>query len=73
SCEMRYLDPNAGVRTGDMVMTSGQDGYPEGLAVGRIISLHPGTDGVSMVAEIRPAVSLDTVREVLVVTGKGTP
>lgn len=70
TCELRYLDPNAGVRAGDVVVTSGQDRYPEGLAVGRVLNVRPASDGVSMTATLQPAVSLDTVRDVLIVHGK---
>ena len=68
--EMRYLDPNAGVHAGDVIMTNGLDGVPEGLTIGHVQSVHWANDGVSQVAVVRPAVPLDTVRDVLVVGGK---
>jgi rod shape-determining protein MreC len=69
TCEMRYLDPNAGVKAGDAVLTNGLDGYPEGLAVGRVQSLRWAPDGVSEIAVVKPAVALDTVRDVLILQG----
>jgi rod shape-determining protein MreC len=65
-CEMRYLNPNCGVRVGDQVTTSGQDAYPAGYPIGTVTEIHPAADGVSWTASIKPAVPLDTVRDVAV-------
>jgi rod shape-determining protein MreC len=68
--ELRYLDPSAGVKAGDLVTTSGGDRYPEGLSIGRVTQVKPSTDGASVTAVVRPAVPLDTVKDVLVVQRK---
>jgi len=71
-CELTYLSPRADVRVGDTVLTSGLGGvFPGGLLLGSVVSLRRETSGVS--AEIRPAVELGTVEEVLLlrIGGKG--
>lgn len=65
--ELRYLDPDAGVKPGDKVFTSGLDGlYPRGIMLGRVSQVDPMPQGNSQAAEVRPAVDFDSLREVLV-------
>lgn len=70
SLEMRYLDPNAGVKAGDLVITSGQDGhYPAGLALGRIARILPQTDSSFVTAVVEPATRFNEVKEVALLRG----
>lgn len=67
SMEMRYLDPDAGIKADDVVVTSGQDGqFPRGLPIGRILKVHRSSDSSFLTAEVQPWVRLDEVAEVMV-------
>ncbi len=64
---LRYLSPNASIRAGDVVITSGLGGiFPRGLVVGRILKVMKGEGGLVQEAEVAPAVPLDRVEEVLI-------
>ena len=68
--EMRYLDPNSGIKVGDRVVTSGQDGQlPAGVVIGQVSQLVRQLDSSFVNAVITPAVRLDDVREVLILRG----
>lgn len=63
-CELRFLDPNAKVRAGDIVTTSGLDGrYPAGIRLGEVTGTAPQKAVYSSVL-VRPFAS-DTSTEVL--------
>ncbi len=65
-CEIRYLAPEADVRVGDRVITSGLGGvFPSGLPVGRVCSVRPDEYTPGKVAETWPAADLRKVEEVL--------
>ncbi|MEW6278989.1 MAG: rod shape-determining protein MreC [Candidatus Eremiobacterota bacterium] len=67
SVELRYLDPDARVQSGDLVLTSGQDGlFPEGLKVGRVRSVRQVAQASYQAAVVEPLASLETMRTVLV-------
>jgi rod shape-determining protein MreC len=62
-----YLDPDAGIKNGDVVVTSGQDGqFPRGLPIGQIDQVHRSNDSSFLTAQVRPYVKLDDVSEVMV-------
>ncbi len=68
--ELRYLDPNTGVKAGDPVVTSGQDGlYPAGLTIGRIARILPQTDSSFVTAEVVPTTRFHEVKEVALLRG----
>lgn len=63
--EMRYLDPDAGVKVGDKVVTSGQDGlFPMGLPLGRVSRILPQADSSFVTVMVEPACRFDALREV---------
>jgi rod shape-determining protein MreB len=65
--EMSYINPDAGVKDGDAVVTSGQDGlFPRGLPVGTIRQLHRSNESSFLVAQVVPSVKLGDVSEVMV-------
>jgi len=69
-CVMKYLKRGEDVQVGDRVVTSGLDGiFPKGIIVGEVTRLTRGNRGLLQVAEIKPAVPLDRIEEVLVARG----
>lgn len=70
-CELRYLGPEADVRAGDLVLTSGAGGiFPKGLLIGTVerVTRAPGLPG--RVASVRPAVELRKVEEVAILRAR---
>lgn len=66
--ELRYMAGNADVKTGDLLVTSGLDGiYPPGLPVARVASVErrASVGGFARIV-LQPAVSVDGVRQLLV-------
>jgi rod shape-determining protein MreC len=65
------LTADSRIKPGEQVLTSGGDQvYPRGLPVGTIESIAPDPDHQPYTAiVVRPAVNLDRVEEVLVITG----
>lgn len=69
--EMRYVSGLEKVEVGNHVMTTGQDGiYPEGLIVGQIIEIRPGSATSPHVIRIKPGARLDSLEEVVVLQYK---
>lgn len=65
--EMQYLDPDSGIKAGDVVVTSGQDGqFPRGLPIGTVAQVHRSNDSSFLTAQVSPYVKLDDVSEVMV-------
>jgi rod shape-determining protein MreC len=76
-CEVRHLDPEADVRVGDRVITSGLGGvFPNGLRVGTVLSVKSDMYTPGKVAEVEPAADLERIEDVLLLrgrSGEGTP
>ena len=68
------LTPDQRIKPGEQVLTSGGDQvYPRGLRVGTIESVAPDPDHQPYtLIQLRPAVNLDQLAEVLVITGTQT-
>jgi rod shape-determining protein MreC len=65
--EMRYVSGLEEVKTGDYVVTTGQDGiYPPGLNVGEVIDVKHGSATQPHVIHIKPSARLDQLEEVAV-------
>ena len=65
--ELRFIEANADVKEGDIVVTSGIDGlYPPGLAVAEVVDTGGRTTGVFNHIICRPLAGLDRNRQVLV-------
>jgi rod shape-determining protein MreC len=64
------LTADSRIKPGETVLTSGGDQvYPRGLPVGRVVSIAPDPDHQPYTAiAVQPAVDLDRVEEVLVIT-----
>lgn len=68
-CTLVCGDPQADVRPGDPVVTSGfahGSGFPPGLLIGRVLKVERRPDESSLVAIIRPAAEPERAEEVLV-------
>jgi len=64
---LKYLDRSEDIRVGDEILTSGLDGvFPKGLRVGFVVKVDRPRAGVTQDAELRPAVDLGRLEEVLV-------
>lgn len=67
---LEYVDKNADVKTGDRIMTSGQDGiFPQGFVVGTIGRVERNALGFRSIA-VDPAVDFSHIDLVLVVLGR---
>ena len=66
---LNNLDRDAGVLTGDIVVTyGGSSQYPAKLQIGTVKEVMADSDGLSMYALVEPFVSVDAVTDVLVIT-----
>ncbi|MCH5212881.1 MAG: rod shape-determining protein MreC [Oscillospiraceae bacterium] len=69
-CKLSFVDRNTPIIVGDVVETSGTGGiYPAGLVVGSVMSISADSTGSLNYAVIDPAVEIDKLSEVLVITG----
>lgn len=69
-CKLSFVDRNTPIIVGDVVETSGTGGiYPSGLIVGLVMSVSADSAGMLNYAVIDPAVEIDKLSEVLVITG----
>ncbi|NLC23237.1 MAG: rod shape-determining protein MreC [Oxalobacter sp.] len=65
--ELRFMEANADIQPGDVVVTSGIDGlYPPGLAVGEVVDVSDNASGSFNHILCRPLAGLDRNRQVLV-------
>ena len=69
-CELKYVSKQTPVRVGDTVITSGMDGvFPKGVLVGTVTKVAIETGTLLQNVEVKVAVDIDKLEEVLVVTG----
>ena len=65
--EMRYLDPDAGVKKGDWVVTSGLDRtYPAGLKLGWVSEVSQPSGQNTLTAHLTPGMNIHQLQHVLV-------
>ncbi len=70
-CEIRYLDPQADVRVGDAVITSGLGGiFPAGLRVGTVTGVGEDRETPGKAARVRPYSELRRTEEVLLLRAR---
>jgi rod shape-determining protein MreC len=66
---IKYLPLLAGIRAGDMVVTSGlTGGFPRGIAIGTVLSIEKEEGELFQSAEITPEADFSKLEEVLVIT-----
>lgn len=69
SCIMDYLEKDSKIAVGDIIVTSGKDGFfPKGIIVGKVVEKF--TTGGNIKAVVRPNIDIDSVEEVLVINKK---
>jgi rod shape-determining protein MreC len=72
TCRLRYLERADDVAVGDMIVTSGLQGYfPKGFPIGRLTSVRKTDYGISQEAEVSPVVNPSNLEELFVVLGAG--
>lgn len=65
--DLRYLDPDSGVKKGDWVVTSGQDKtYPPGLRLGWVDTVRQESGQNTLTAVVRPGMNIHQLQNVLV-------
>lgn len=65
---MKYLPKDADIQLNDLVVTSGlTKAYPKGLAIGTVVSIGEEFSGLSRYCQVRPAVNLSSIEEVLII------
>lgn len=68
--EMRYLDPDSGVKKGDYVVTSGHDGvFPAGMVLGVIERIQQPSEKNYLAAVVKPSVDIGNLENVVVLKG----
>jgi rod shape-determining protein MreC len=68
-CEVRYLSPEADVKIGDEVITSGLGGvYPAGLRVGTVVSVIADEHIPGKIARVEPSVGIGKIENVLLLS-----
>jgi len=71
---MKYVRKDEDVRPGDLVITSGLDGYfPRGIALGTVTRVNRQSADMFVAVEVTPAVAFDRLEEVMVVVNQGEP
>lgn len=74
-CKMMYIDRSSDIKKGDVIVTSGNSGlFPVDRVIGTVEEVGTEESGLSLYAIIKPAVDLDSITNVFVITdfnGKG--
>jgi rod shape-determining protein MreB len=69
--EIHFLDPDDGIKAGDLVVTSGLDGvYPAGIPVGKVERVFRPDNEVYVAARLKPLPDLNSLEAVLLVGGQ---
>lgn len=67
ACSLEFAMREEDVKVGDVVMTSGIGGvFPKGIAIGEVSMVRKGEYGMFQTVDIRPAVNVSRLEEVLV-------
>lgn len=69
-CHLQFVNRNADVKDGDLIVTSGLTGaFPKGIILGRVSAVDPAESdrGLFQMLEVVPAVDFDRLEEVLIV------
>ena len=65
--KLSYLSPNASLKPGQRVVTSGEGGiFPQGIPIGKVVDVEPVDFGAGLEARVRLAANLNALEEVWV-------
>lgn len=67
-CQIEYLPRDSEIASGDVILTGGGNFFPKDLIIGTVEQVRTGSHGISIVATIRPAAQVKTVKDVFVIT-----
>lgn len=68
-CKLSYLDSEVSLIQGDEVLSSGKGGvYPAGIVIGTVESVETAPSGKEKYAVIQPAVELEDIKMIFVIT-----
>ncbi len=68
-CKMHYIDKDAEIAVGNLIVTSGGSGiFPSGRLVGKVVEVGIEENGISKYAIIEPIVNVQKVTTVFVIT-----
>ncbi len=65
---MSYIEKTADIRVGDIIMTTGSETFPAGQLVGTVEEVGIEDSGLSKYAVVRPAIDVDSLTSVFVIT-----
>ena len=66
--ELDYLDADAAVMAGDLIVTAGLGGYcPADLVIGSVREVMTGDDGLAQYAVLEPSADLEGLRQVFII------
>lgn len=68
NCRMFNISNTASVAVGDYVVTSGGGMYPEGIIIGKIVSIVSDELSISLNAEIEPVADISGAENVMIIT-----
>lgn len=67
-CQVEYLPRDSEIAVGNIILTSGGTLFPKDLIIGTVEQVKTGSHGISVVAVIRPAAQIRTVKDLFVIT-----
>lgn len=71
---LNYVQKDEDVRPGDLIVTSGMDGFfPRGLSLGTVSRVDRESVGMFMTVEVIPQVAFDRLEEVMVIINQSQP
>ena len=68
NCRMFNISNNSSVAVGDYVVTAGGGMYPEGIVIGKIVSIMSDELSISLIAEIQPVADITEAENVMIIT-----
>jgi len=68
-CRMVYIEPDADIRVGDKVFTSGiGEVYPRGMLIGKVSQISIDENTRTLTAIIEPSADLDSISKLMIIT-----